>query len=330
MKITLAHGEGGEKTSELIKKVFLKHFTNPYLEELGDSAIFSLNSVKGIAFTTDSYTVKPLFFPGGSIGKLAISGTVNDILVSGAKPLFISCGFILEEGLELSILDKVVDDMKSASSDAGVEIVCGDTKVVEKGKCDGLYINTSGIGVVIKDLSHRNIEPGDCVVLTGGIGEHAISVFIKREEIDVETSIESDCAPLVDLLIPVFDIEGVKWMRDPTRGGLATTLLELSELTGFQIEIWEESIPIREDVAFICETFGLDPLYLANEGKAVIVVSKKDVEKLIEILRKNPKGKMASLIGIIKEGPRGVVLKTKIGGLRSIDYLEGVLFPRIC
>ena len=329
MKIEIGHGSGGKLTRELIENLFLKYFSFPELKSLQDASYLQTETGK-IAITTDSYVVSPYFFPGGDIGSLSVSGTVNDLTVSGAVPRFISVGFILEEGLKFSDLEKIVESMAETAKKAGVKIVAGDTKVVEKGKCDGLYINTTGIGEVVKPLSPEFAKPGDVVIITGFVGDHGIAISLAREEFDVETGVLSDCAPLNSLLVPLFDVKGLKWMRDPTRGGLATVLIEFSEMSGLGVKLYEEKIPVREEVQFVCEMLGYDPLYLANEGKTVIVVDRKDAETVLEKLRAHPLGENAEIIGEVTDEIRDVHLVTSIGGERRLELLEEDPLPRIC
>lgn len=333
MKISLGHGSGGKLTHDLIKNLFLKKLSNPILAELTDAAIIELNKKK-FSFTTDSYVVKPLFFPGGDIGKLAIFGTVNDLAVMGAKPLFISCGLIIEEGLDYATLEKVIDSIEEAKKIAGVEVVTGDTKVVEKGGADGLFVNTSGIGQILDgiELSVRNIKVGDKIILNGPLADHGISILSRREGFEFEPEITSDCAPLNELILKILMAsKGVKFMRDPTRGGLATTLNEIVEGASFGIIIDEEKIPMREPVRAACELLGLDPLYIGNEGKVVIVIDGKKAKSVCELMRKHPLGKETQIIGEITGGPKGkVCLKTVVGGRRVLDMLVTDQLPRIC
>ncbi len=324
-RISLAHGSGGRLTSELIKNIFAKHFS---LDELEDAAYLSLGGE--IAVTTDSFVVRPLFFPGGDIGKLAVCGTLNDLAVSGAEPLALTCGFVLEEGFEIRLLEEVVSSMVRESQGAGIKVVAGDTKVVEKGKAEGMYINTTGIGRVVRRFSVGDVSPGDLVLVTGSIGEHGMSIFLAREDADVEVDLESDCANMYPLLSRIFNKKGVKWMRDATRGGLATVCLELSDATGLGIRLYEEKIPVREDVSFLCDMFGFDPIYLANEGRAVVVVSKGDADEVLEVLTSHWLGEKASVIGEVTEALSGVVMVTSSGGVRAVDYLEEDPVPRIC
>ncbi|WP_457681642.1 hydrogenase expression/formation protein HypE [Thermovibrio sp.] len=326
-KVEIGHGSGGKLTKELIEEVFLKHFNSSSLHKLLDATV--LDGFKRIAITTDSYVVQPLFFPGGDIGKLSVSGTVNDLTVSGAVPRYLTAGFVIEEGFPIDELERIVSSMARTAREAGVEVVAGDTKVVEKGKCDGVYVNTSGVGEVVRELSPTLVKPGDLIIFTGYLGEHGIAISLAREAFELETQIKSDCVPLNSLLTPLFKLPGLRFMRDATRGGLATVLVELSEATGLGALIYEDKLPVREDVAFICEMLGYDYLYLANEGKALVVVSQEDGEKALEILRSHPLGRNAEIIGEITERPP-VILKTKVGGLRRLELLEEDPLPRIC
>lgn len=331
-KITMAHGSGGKLMHDLIKKLFLQKFDNPILSSLSDSAIINLNG-NPIAFTTDSYVVNPIFFPGGDIGKLAVCGTINDLAVVGANPLYLSCSVVIEEGFEYELLEKIIDSMKVTAEKAGVEIVTGDTKVVERGKGDKIFINTSGIGIIEKeDLSVENIKVGDKIILNGSIGEHGIAVLSERAELGLDVNIESDCAPLNDLIQSVIKISNkVKFMRDPTRGGLATVLNEIVENRNFGIILEEEKILVKEEVKAVCEILGFDPLYIANEGKVVIIAGAEDAEKIVEVMRRHPLGKDTHIIGEIVGEPEGLVcMKTRSGGTRIVDMLVGEQLPRIC
>lgn len=328
-KIEIGHGSGGRLTRELIEKIFLKHLTSEELKPLEDAAYVHLKT-HHTAITTDSYVVRPLFFPGGNIGKLSVCGTVNDLVVSGALPRYLSIGFILEEGFLVESLEDILKSIREAVQHAGVHIVTGDTKVVEKDKCDGMYINTTGLGEVVRTLNSDNVSEGDVVLVTGTIGDHGTAIAIARNEFDIKAPVASDCAPLNNLLTPLFDIEGLKWMRDPTRGGVATVLAELSGSTGFGIEVFEDQVPVREDVRFISDMLGYDPLYLANEGKALIIASKDSADKILDILKKHSLGQNAAIIGHITSDFRRVRLRTRIGGERLLDLLEEDLLPRIC
>ncbi|GAW91121.1 hydrogenase expression/formation protein HypE [Calderihabitans maritimus] len=332
-KILLAHGSGGKLYRRLVNEVFLPAFQNPVLAKLEDQA--NLTVPKGnIAFTTDSYVVNPLFFPGGDIGKLAVCGTVNDLAVGGAKPLYLSVGFIIEEGFSLSSLRDIVNSMKKAAEEAGVEIVTGDTKVVEKGLADGLYINTAGIGVTREgiNLSSTNAQPGDLILLSGTIGDHGIAVMAAREGLTVMSPVLSDVAPLNGMISDLIDAApGVRVMRDPTRGGVATTLNELAAASRVSMKIYETEIPVREEVASVCEIFGFDPLYVANEGKILAVVPKDQADDALRALRQHRYGRNAAIIGEVTAGnPGKVYLETAIGGSRVIDMMAGEQLPRIC
>lgn len=332
-KILLGHGSGGRLTSDLIKKYFVSRFSKQ--DFLTDSAIIK-SGTELLAFTTDSYVIDPIFFPGGNIGKLAVCGTVNDLAVSGATPLFISASFILEEGFDLSDLEKISESMASEAEKAGVQIVTGDTKVVKKGQCDKLFINTSGIGIlnpILKSISiGERVHSGDAVLVNGFLGDHAIAILGARENLQFEEPITSDCASLNLLIKELIDSEiDIKFMRDITRGGLATVLAEICDNKKFGIAVNEVDIPVREVIKGTCEVFGFDPLYLANEGKVLIIISAKDATRAIDIMRKNEKGNNASIIGKIVDDHYGKpVLKTVVGGSRIIDKLAGEQLPRIC
>lgn len=328
-KIEIGHGSGGRLTKDLIEKVFLKYLNCEELRPLEDASYINLNNQK-TAITTDSYVVRPLFFPGGDIGKLSVCGTVNDLIVSGAVPRYLSIGFIIEEGFQIKSLEDILKSIKETSKNSGVRIVTGDTKVVEKNKCDGVYINTTGVGEIVKPMLINDVSDGDMIIATGTMGDHGIAIALAREEFNIDAPVESDCAALNDLLMPLLEIKGIKWMRDPTRGGLATVLAEVSENTKFGIEILEDSVPVREDVRFISDMLGYDPLYLANEGKAVIIASGESADEVIMILRKHPLGKNAAVIGRISSKFKGARLKTRIGGERVLDMLEEDMLPRIC
>ncbi len=334
-KISLSHGSGGKRSNELIKGLFLRYFGNEILNAGGDSALLVMNG-DNLAFTTDSFVVDPLFFPGGDIGKLAICGTVNDLAVSGATPEFFSAGFIIEEGLDFHILEKIVKSMAETAIQANIKIVTGDTKVVNRGKCDKIFINTSGIGKLRPHLrkisSGEGIQPGDKILINGFIADHGIAVMSARNDFKVFAKVESDCAPLNDLVNGALQVsENIKFMRDATRGGLATVLAEITTNKNFGIEITEEQIPVRESVRGMCEFFGFDPLYVANEGKIVFIVAEKDASQILLNLQKNEYGKNAAIIGtVVSEHPGTVVLQTKIGGKRIVDMLSGDQLPRIC
>ena len=331
-KILLAHGSGGKLAHELVEKSFVKAFDNPPLAKLDDSAVIDFSG--RLAFTTDSYVVSPIFFPGGDIGKLAVCGTVNDLAMGGARPLYLSLSFIIEEGLPQSELNEIVVSVQRAAQQAGVKIVTGDTKVVHRGSADKLFINTAGIGIIAKgvDISGSNAKPGDSVLLSGPIGDHGIAVLSRREGLSFSTRLESDCAPLNSLVADMLNASpNIHCLRDPTRGGLATTLNELAEQSGVSIRIEEERVPVREEVLAACEMLGLDPLYIANEGRLVAIVTAEDADGVLRAMRRNRYGKEASLIGEVSaNNPGRVVMKTSIGSSRIVDMLVGDPLPRIC
>ncbi|MBC2715887.1 MAG: hydrogenase expression/formation protein HypE [Desulfobacteraceae bacterium] len=332
-KITLAHGNGGKLTHETISSIFVPAFNNPELRELADAACVSVGGQR-IAFTTDSHVISPIFFPGGDIGKLAVAGTVNDLAVMGARPMYLSCGLIIEEGFGVDDLRKIVQSMSVTAKEAGVHIVTGDTKVVEKGAADGIFINTSGIGLLSEKVPKgmKSIQVGDAVILSGSLGDHGVAIYSKRENLLLKNSLKSDCAiilPLVEKAMGVCD--SIRIMRDPTRGGLATTLNEFVSEQAFGIEIVEENIPVKEAVMAVCEMLGFDPLYMANEGKVVMVVPAESAEEVVSALKSLPLGRDAAFIGHISgEFPGKVCLKTLVSGERMIDMLVNDPFPRIC
>jgi len=331
-RILLGHGSGGRLMHALIRDLVVKKLGNPVLKELADSA--TLEFKDKLAFTTDSFVVSPLFFPGGDIGKLAVCGTINDLAVSGAAPLYLSLAFIIEEGLEFSILEKVVDSIASEAKGAGVKIVTGDLKVVESQAADKLFINTSGIGRIVsrRRLSFANIREGDRVILTGNIGEHGLAVLAKRKGVDLGFKIKSDSACLHRMLLALIrGAYGIRFMRDPTRGGVAATLNETAESTGLGIVIDEASLPVSSRVRAACELLGLDPLNVANEGKAVLVIGREGAGKTLAALRRNPLGRNARDIGEFVKAPKGrVIMKTSVGTERLIDMPLGEPLPRIC
>ncbi|MEH6956073.1 hydrogenase expression/formation protein HypE [Neobacillus drentensis] len=329
--ISLAHGDGGELSHRLIKDVFIEAFGD------GDSALFDAASVDipvgRIAVTTDSFVIKPIFFPGGSIGKLAVAGTINDLAVSGAKPFYLTCGFVIEEGFPISDLRKIVYDMANEAKKTGVSIVAGDTKVVERGSADGVYINTTGIGIYEPNKGcSLAFEEGDTILVSGTIGDHGVAVLAARGELGITVPINSDCASLNRMLAEVLDhITGVRIMRDPTRGGLATTLVEIAEDFQVTMKINELDLPVREEVHGVCDLLGFDPLYLANEGKAIIIVANQEKEKVLDILREYPEGKDAVVIGSVIGKEKGqLLLETPLGSKRLLTRLSGTMFPRIC
>lgn len=331
--VTLAHGGGGKLMHNLIEKMFMPEFSKLDAGKRHDSAVIDIHTNK-LAFTTDSYVVKPLFFPGGDIGSLAVHGTVNDLSMSGAVPKYISIGFIIEEGLPMETLWKIVNSMKEAAKVCGVEIVTGDTKVVDKGKGDGIFINTSGIGVIEHNLNINPsaIKEGDAVIINGDLGRHGIAIMAVREGLEFETIIESDSAPLNDLINKLIN-EGIEihCMRDLTRGGLASALAEIAEASGLGINIYEKEIPLREDVRGACEILGLDPLYVANEGRFAMFIPEKCIEKATKIMQSDKNGAGVKKIGIVTSNNRGMVtMKSIIGATRIIDMLSGEQLPRIC
>ncbi len=332
--VLLAHGGGGKMTQQLIEKVFMPAFNNPFLKQQHDGAVLNVAGAK-LAFTTDSYVVQPLFFPGGDIGSLAVYGTVNDLAMCGAKPLYLSAGFILEEGFPMELLWKIVQSMKAAAEMTGIQIVTGDTKVVDRGKGDGIFINTSGVGVIEHHLTiaPSQVKPGDAILLGGDIGRHGMAILATRENLKFETQIESDCAPLQKIVAKLLEagIE-VHCLRDLTRGGLASALCEIAEASGHQIQILEKNIPVLEQVRGACEILGLDPLYVANEGRFIAFVPEAQAEKALQIMRtESPAGITPQKIGIVKTGQAGwVTAVTSIGTERVVDRLSGEQLPRIC
>jgi hydrogenase expression/formation protein HypE len=331
-KILLAHGSGGKLSHDLIEQGLLPELANPILNKLDDSAVFELSG--RLAFTTDSYTVNPIFFPGGDIGKLAVCGTVNDLSMSGARPLYLSLSFIIEEGFPVAELKKVMASIKKAADEAEVSIVTGDTKVVNRGIADKLFINTAGIGVVPEgiDISAANARAGDIVIINGNIGDHGIAVLSQREGIKFQVPVPSDCAPLNKLVAEMLDIShNIHCLRDPTRGGLATTLNDFAEQSNIGIRIEEDKIPVDKAVLAACELLGFDPLYIANEGKLVAVVAPNDAELILEKMKRHKYGGKAVIIGeVVAEHPGKVAMKTTLGASRIVDMPVGELLPRIC
>lgn len=331
--VLLGHGSGGKLTADLIRELFLPAFANPILARLDDQAIVQLNGTR-LAFTTDSFVVKPLFFPGGDIGRLAVHGTVNDLAMGGAQPLFLSAAFIIEEGLPMETLRRVVESLRAAAQEAGVEVVTGDTKVVEKGSGDGLFINTSGIGVVPQGLklSSDSVLPGDRVLLSGSIGEHGIAILAQREGLEFESRIESDSAPLHTLVQAMLQTgREIRCMRDPTRGGLSSALNEIAGQSRVGIAIDERAIPVREEVQGACELLGLDPLYVANEGKLIAIVAPEGAEEILAAMRAHPLGRQAQMIGEVTAANAAMVtMRTTLGTTRIVDMLAGDQLPRIC
>jgi len=332
-KVLLGHGSGGHLTNELVKDVFLPVFSNPYLDRLEDGAVFELGGKK-LCISTDSYVVNPVIFPGGDIGSLAVHGTVNDIAMCGARPVFLSLAVIIEEGLDMELLENIVLSISRAADKAGVQVVTGDTKVVHKGSADGIYINTSGIGIVdyAGDVSLKSIRPGDVVILNGPVGDHGAAILAKREDLRLESDIVSDSAPLNHLVEVILDASPrIHCMRDATRGGLGSILVEIAEMAGVSINIEEKDIPIRDSVRGVCEILGLDPLFLANEGKMVVFCPEADAAAVLDAMRKHEFGKDSVIIGMVdKTGRPGLRMNTVIGGEREIDLPTGELVPRIC
>ena len=332
-RILLDHGSGGAMSHELIAKMMLPAFENPVLAQLDDGAVLEIDGVR-LAFSTDTYVVDPIFFPGGSIGDLAVNGTVNDLAMCGAVPLYLSVGMIIEEGFACRDLEKILADMAHAARRAGVAVVAGDTKVVPHGAADKVFINTSGIGSVAHGVrvSGDGARPGDAVILSGSIADHGVTVLIQREGMVFEADVRSDSAPLNHLVARMFDAGGsIRVLRDPTRGGVATTLNEIAKQSGVGIAIDENRIPVKASVAGICELLGVDPLYVANEGKLLAFVDPADAELVLAAMRKDPLGKDAVIIGTATAQDAGrVVLKTRIGGSRIVDMLSGEQLPRIC
>jgi len=332
-KVLLAHGGGGTLSHQLIQKMFFSQFNNPLLNQEHDGAIFEIGGTR-FAFSTDSYVVQPIFFPGGNIGELAVNGTVNDLSMCGAKPLYLSCGFIIEEGFPMNELWQVVLAMKNAAEKANVQIVTGDTKVVDKGKGDKIFINTAGIGIIQNDvqISPANCKVGDVILLNGYIADHGIAIMSARENLSFETSIKSDCAPLNSLVEKILAVsKNIHVLRDPTRGGVASALNEIAQKANVGILIEEDKIPIREEVKAACELLGFDPLYIANEGKLLAFVAEEDAGKVLNEMKKHPYGKDSTIIGkVTAENMKTVIMKTSIGSKRIVDMLSGEQLPRIC
>jgi hydrogenase expression/formation protein HypE len=335
-QVLLGHGSGGKLTRDLIRDLFLPAFTNPILARLDDQAVVTLNGLR-LAFTTDSFVVKPLIFPGGDIGSLAVHGTVNDLAMGGAQPLFLSAAFIIEEGLPLEILRQVVVSLHQAAGAAGVEVVTGDTKVVEKGSGDGLFINTTGLGLVPDgvELSANRARPGDRVLLSGPLGEHGIAILGKREGLEFESPVESDSAPLHTLVASMLaaapGAQAIRCLRDPTRGGLSSALNEIADKSRVGMEIDERTLPVREEVKGACELLGLDPLYVANEGKLIAIVEPGAADSILRAMRHHPLGRHAQIIGSVNDTESGLVtMRTLFGTTRIVDMLAGDQLPRIC
>jgi hydrogenase expression/formation protein HypE len=337
-QIVLGHGSGGKLTADLIDHIFLPAFTNPVLDKLDDQAVLTVGGAR-LAFTTDSFVVTPIFFPGGDIGRLAIYGTVNDLAMSGARPLYLSAAFILEEGLAVDDLRRVVESMRAASAEAGVALVTGDTKVVNRGKGDQMFITTTGIGVIGNgvNISADRARPGDQIILSGNIGDHGMAIMSQRENLEFDGVITSDCASLHGLVAdmlstpPVDGSEFIHCLRDPTRGGVATTLNEIAKRARVGMVLLEQSIPVRESVRGACEVLGLDPLYVANEGKLLAVVVPEMAQAVLHQMRQHSLGQDAAIIGeVVAKHPGMVLMRTQIGGTRVLDTMFGEQLPRIC
>lgn len=332
-RVLLGHGSGGKLSAQLLKDVFLPQFGNPILHRLEDQAVVSIRDSR-LAISTDSFVVKPLFFRGGNIGSLAVHGTINDLAMGAAVPLWMTAAFILEEGLPIETLQRVVASMQHAASDAGVQIITGDTKVVEKGSADGIFINTTGIGLVREGivLSASMAHPGDCILVSGTLGDHGIAILAEREGLEFDTQVRSDSAALHSLVADLLHVtHEVRCMRDPTRGGLSSTLNEIAASSEVGIELDETSIPVREEVRGACEMLGLDPLYVANEGKMVVIVAPEAAQEALQALQSHPLGKDARMIGrVVADHPSMVVMRTPFGTTRIVDMLAGDQLPRIC
>jgi hydrogenase expression/formation protein HypE len=331
--VDMTHGSGGRAMAQLIEELFVKYLDNEFLRQSNDQAAFAVSAGR-MVMSTDGHVVSPLFFPGGDIGSLAVHGTINDVAMSGARPLYLSAGFILEEGFPLAELERVVASMGRAAVAAGVPVVTGDTKVVERGKCDRVFITTTGVGMVPDgvDISGDRARPGDAVLVSGSMGDHGVAIMSSRENLQFETTLVSDTAALHELVADmVAAAPGIHCLRDPTRGGLATTLNELARQSGVGMVLREEVIPVRPEVTAACELLGLDPLYVANEGKLVCICAAPDAPRVLEAMRAHPLGREAALIGEVVEDTHGFVqMETGFGGGRIVDWLAGEQLPRIC
>jgi hydrogenase expression/formation protein HypE len=331
-KVVLGHGSGGQLSHDLLNRLFLPELGQAAPRSLDDSAIINIGGQR-LALTTDSNVITPLFFPGGDIGRLAVCGTVNDLAMVGAMAVALTCGFIIEEGLPLDILKRVIHSMRETAAEAGIFIAAGDTKIVQKGGADQLFVNIAGVGRVLdgQNISGANAQPGDVIIVSGTIGDHGIAVLSEREGLGFETDLRSDVAPLNHLVREIMSTGEIHTLRDPTRGGLATSLVEISEQSKVSVELQEWAIPVKTQVRAACEMLGFDPLYVANEGKLVAFVSEKDANKILEVMHKNKYGTDAGIIGtVIETGKPQVRMKTAIGGTRLVDMLPGEMLPRIC
>jgi hydrogenase expression/formation protein HypE len=332
-RISMAHGAGGKATRTLVEALFLPAFRNPLLEPLEDQAVFSVDGTR-LAFTTDSFVVSPLFFPGGDIGDLAVNGTVNDLAMSGARPLHLSAAFVLEEGFPIDDLRRIASSMAAAAIRAGVQVVTGDTKVVERGKADGCYVTTAGVGVIDRpvQLAAANARAGDAVIVSGPVGDHGVTILLARGELELESDLGSDTAPLAGLVAGLLDATtGVRCLRDATRGGVATSANEVASAAGVAVVLDEAAVPVRPEVRGACELLGIDPLYVACEGRMVVVVDGGEAEAALDALRSHPVGRDAARIGTVRDDPPGLVLlRTEFGGTRIVDLLIGDPLPRIC
>ncbi|MET0050316.1 MAG: hydrogenase expression/formation protein HypE [Candidatus Thiodiazotropha sp.] len=331
--VDMSHGSGGRAMAQLIGELFVKHLDNELLRQGNDQASFPVDAGR-LVMSTDGHVISPLFFPGGDIGSLAVHGTINDVCMSGAKPLYLSAGFILEEGFPLADLERIVMSMGRAAAAAGVPVVTGDTKVVEKGKGDGVFITTTGVGVVPEgvNISGDRARPGDAILLSGSIGDHGVAIMASRENLSFETTVESDSAALHTLVAAMVDAApSIHCLRDPTRGGLATTLNELAQQSGVGMRLDESAIPVKPQVAAACELLGLDPLYVANEGKLICICPAQQAEAVLAAMRAHPQGRDAAIIGEVSDDPHGFIeMRTRFGGNRVVDWLAGEQLPRIC
>ena len=331
--VDMTHGSGGRAMAQLIRELFVRYFDNDLLRQANDQAAFDVAAGR-MVISTDSHVISPLFFPGGDIGSLSVHGTINDVAMSGARPLYLTAGFILEEGFPLADLEKIVGSMAKAAAEAGVPVVSGDTKVVERGKGDGVFITTTGIGIVPEavNISGDRARPGDAILVNGTIGDHGIAVMSSRENLEFETTIESDSAALHGLVAGMVEaVSAIHCLRDPTRGGLATTLNELAQQSRVGMRLREDAIPVAPSVTAACELLGLDPLYVANEGKLVCICAREDAQRLLEVMRRHPLGRRSAVIGEVVEDENGFVqMETGFGGSRMVDWLAGEQLPRIC